>query len=438
MRILSADFGTTSVKLSILDEQLAILRSHKQGYTYEVEGRSVQIDPDVVFRAFVDGIAVFGDSLRTIDVLCICALCPSLIAMDREGKPLHPAIIHLDKRSVAQARQALGRVGKDRFLAINGNLPFPGGISLTSILWLKRHRPSIYAETFRFGHMNTYLHRIFTDRFVIDPTNASFTGLYETLTWGGWSEEICSGLGIDRGKMPRIVGSDAVVGALTGRAARLTGLKSGTPVVMGSNDTSHAALGAGAVENGSILNVSGSNEIITITTDRPIPHEKVYLRTHAVRGRWLVLAITVGGLALEWFRREFYREMKKIEFYEQYLPGFVTGRFRKTDVRFFPHLAGDRHSISQKKGAFHGITLESTREDLLAALLTGIFEPIHLVLDIYGQKISLRKEVVLTGGMVNQAYLDFKRRQFGDFTFRRVNECSTLGNGKMALMALGI
>ena len=339
MRILSADFGTTSVKLSILDEKLSILQTHKQEYTYEVDGRRVQIDPDVVFRAFVDGIAIFGDSLRTIDALCICVLCPSLIAMDSEGRPLHPAIIHLDRRSGAQARKALGRVGKDRFLAINGNLPFPGGISLTSIMWLKQHQPSLYERTFCFGHMNTYLHRLFTDRFVIDPTNASFTGLYETLKWGGWSEELCSELEIDRGKLPPIVSSDAVVGALTERAASLTGLKSGIPVVMGSNDTSHAALGAGAVDNGSILNVSGSNEIITITTDRPIPHEKVYLRTHAVRDRWLVLAITVGGLALEWFRRELFREMKKIEFYEGYLPGYVTGRFQKTGVRFLPHLA---------------------------------------------------------------------------------------------------
>lgn len=437
MRILSADFGTSSVKLSILDEELAILQAHKKEYTYQVDGSKVQIDPGVVFQAFVDGISLFGDALHTIDVLSICVLCPSLIAMDREGNPLYPAIIHLDRRSSSQSRSALRKVGKKRFLAISGNLPFPGGISLTSIMWIKQHHPSLYEKTFCFGHLNTYLHRLFTDRFVIDPTNASFTGLYETLSWGGWSEQLCCELGIDCAKLPRIVFSDEVVGTLTGHAASLTGLRSGIPVVMGSNDTSHAALGAGAVENGSILNVSGSNEIITITTDRPIPHEKVYLRTHAVRGRWLVLAITLGGGALEWFRREFYREMEKIEFYEQYLPEFVTGRFRETDVRFSPHLAGDRHSISQKKAAFRGITLESTREDLLAALLTGIFEPIHLVLDIYGKQVSLRREVVLTGGMVNPAYLEFKRRQFREFTFRRVSECSTLGNGKMALLALG-
>ncbi|MFW6181947.1 MAG: FGGY-family carbohydrate kinase, partial [Spirochaetota bacterium] len=355
----------------------------------------------------------------------------------REGGALYPAIIHLDRRSTAQSRTALRRVGKERFLSINGNLPFPGGISLTSILWLKQHLPAVYRRTYCFGHLNTYLHRLFTGRFGIDPTNASFTGLYETLAWGGWSEELCGELGIDAGKLPPVVPSDQVVGTLTGRAAGLTGLRSGIPVVMGSNDTAQAALGAGAVDNGSILNISGSNEIITITTDRPLPHEKVYLRTHAVRERWLVLAITLGGGALEWFRRELCREMDRDAFYREYLPDFVAHRFRKTTVRFSPHLAGDRHSISQKKAAFRGLTLETSREELLSALLAGIFEPLRLVLDLYGRQLPLRREVVLTGGMVNDAYLELKRRLFPQFVFRRVDECSTLGNGKMALLALG-
>jgi sugar (pentulose or hexulose) kinase len=437
MRILSVDFGTSSVKLSILDERLAVVQSHRRGYTYQVDGRRVQVAPETVLEAFVHGLRAFGNALRTVDVLSICVLCPSLIAMDREGTALYPAIIHLDRRSTAQSREALRRVGKERFLAINGNLPFPGGISLTSIMWLKRHRPGVYRRTFCFGHLNTYLHRLFTGRFAIDPTNASFTGLYETLAWGAWSGELCGELGIDREKLPPVVPSDEVVGVLTDRAADLTGLRSGIPVIMGSNDTAHAALGAGAVENGSILNISGSNEIMTITTDRPIPHEKVYLRTHAVRGRWLVLAITVGGGALEWFRRELCREMDRETFYEEYLPDFIAGRFRETRVRFSPHLAGDRHSLRHKKAAFRGITLESTRDDLLSALLAGIFEPLHLVLDIYGTQLPLCREVVLTGGMAGSACLELKRRLFPQFVFRKVDECSTLGNGKMALLALG-
>ena len=48
------------------------------------------------------------------------------------------------------------------------------------------------------GHLNTFLHRQLTGRRVIDPSNASFTGLYETVKQGGWSDELCRICGIER------------------------------------------------------------------------------------------------------------------------------------------------------------------------------------------------------------------------------------------------
>jgi len=437
MYILSADFGTTSLKLAILNEKLDILSTHKEDYYYEIkDGGKIQINPDIIFKAFIDGVKFFDEYANKIDIISICVLCPSLIAMNKKGTYLYPAIIHLDRRSIKQSREALKIIGKRSFLEINGNLPFPGGISLTSIMWLRENLPDIYKKTYKFGHLNTYLHKIFTDKFIIDPTNASFTGLYETVKWGGWSDELCKALNISQEKLPEIIPSHRIAGGLSKNVARLTGLREGIWVVTGANDTSSASLGAGTVDNGSILNISGSNEIITITTDKPIPNEKVYLRTHAIKGRWLILAITIGGGALEWFRKEFYKEMRLEHFYSEYLPDFVKHKFKRSIVKFSPYLAGDRHSIKQKKARFSFITLDSTREDFLSSILIGIFEPINLVFNIYKDKIDLKKEIILTGGMVDSAYLDFKKAMFKNFNFKSISECSHIGNGKLALMNL--
>lgn len=59
------------------------------------------------------------------------------LVLDEDGNALYPAIIHWDRRSVKQAKEALAKVGKEKFLRIAGNIPYPGGISVTSILWLK-------------------------------------------------------------------------------------------------------------------------------------------------------------------------------------------------------------------------------------------------------------------------------------------------------------
>ena len=447
MYILSADFGTTSLKLAVLDEALHTVASRRVAYACDVgDGGKVEIPPERVLGAFIEGMKTLSGYAGGIEAFVFCVFCPSLLPMDREGNPLYPIITHLDRRSVVQAKRALARVGKGPFLGISGNIPFPGGISLTSILWLKDTHPGLYESTYRFGHLNTYLHGIFTGFSVIDPTNASFTGLYETIKWGGWSEELCGILGIDRSKLPEIRPSASVVGGLSAAAAKATGLKSGIPVLMGANDTASAAFGAGVVESGAILNISGSNEIITIAADTPLPSEKVYLRTHVIEGRWLLLAITVGGGALEWFRREFYGELDRQVFYDRFLPDFIRERFApdgtasatSCGVTFSPYLAGDRHSIEQRKAAFEGFTLESKKGDFLAALLLGIFEPLTMLLDLYKDRIELKKEIILTGGLASGAWEELKKRVFAEFQFRRVRECSTIGNGRIALLALGI
>lgn len=437
MNILSIDFGTSSVKMAVLNEKLEILSSTKVEYNYEViDKHKIQMDGETVFAAFLKGLKNLDDYVKKIDVVVPCVFSPALVAMDEYGNPLYPIIIHLDRRSYPQSRFALKAVGKEKFLSINGNLPFPGGISCTSILWIKDNLPEIYKRTYKFGHLNTFFLRRMVGKWLIDPSNASFTGLFETLKLGGnWSEEICNALGIDMGKLPEITPSLSIAGTLSREAAALTGLREGIPVAMGANDTSSAAYGAGAVNNGDILNVSGSNEIVTITTENPIPHEKYYVRVSMEEGKWLYLAITVGGFALEWFRKEFYREMDKNYFYETYLQE-VLQRATKSDVKFKPYLAGDRHSLIKKKGAFTGLTFDTTREDLLIGLLIGTYEPVFTAINIAKKQMKLNPKIFWTGGMTSDAYLQFKRKIFKGFDFNMKKDCSILGNGKVAVKLL--
>ncbi len=88
---------------------------------------------------------------------------------------------------------------------------------------------------------------------------------------------------------------------------------------------SEGKLAGGDVE-GEILNISGSSELLTITLKRPSPSRKYNLRTHVVKDRWVVFVITVSGIALEWFRAQFCREMAKKAFYGEYLPGVLQNK----------------------------------------------------------------------------------------------------------------
>jgi xylulokinase len=302
-------------------------------------------------------------------------------------------------------------------------------------MWLGDNYPSLYKRVHKFGHLNTFLHKRLVGEWMIDPTNASFTGLYETLEAGGWSDVICDGCGISRGTLPDIRPCLSLAGRLTRRGAVDTGLRQGIPVIVGSNDSSSASFGADAVNTGDVLNISGSNEIMNVTVDKPVPDDAYYIRTSVEEGKWLYLSITTGGFAIEWFRTVFCSEMTKDQFYGEYMKSVVQ-RTPKGEVAFAPHLAGDRHSLERRKAAFSGLTLDTGRDDMLLALLMGTYEPLLRLIERSSLQFRLNKNISWTGGLTSESYRLFKNRMFKDFSFVWKVECSTRGNFKQVKRVL--
>ncbi|NIS59446.1 MAG: hypothetical protein GTO13_01705, partial [Proteobacteria bacterium] len=198
-RILAIDVGTQSLRACVFDRDLSALGRQQVSYTPQVKARNwVEIDAEVLWNAFIKACNQMKGA-SDVDSISFSTLCPSLVPMDAEGNPLAPMILHLDRRSYRQALWALGRVGEDRFLGIAGNLPIPGGISLTSLLWVKENEPSIYhRRDVTFGHGVTFFMKRLTGGYFIDPSNASFTGLYDTVGYSDWDDGILADLEIAR------------------------------------------------------------------------------------------------------------------------------------------------------------------------------------------------------------------------------------------------
>lgn len=433
--ILALDIGTSSLKVGLFNRSLQMVTTGRAEYSYRSFGMCFQIEPEKVWKAFLKVMEELRDYLNKVELVVPCVFSPALMALDEDGNALYPAIIHWDRRSVKQAKEALAKVGKEKFLHIAGNIPYPGGISVTSILWLKQKKKKVFEKAFKFGHMNTFFVKRLTNKWSIDPTNASLTGLYNTIAYSDWSEEMARQLEIPVEKLPPVVPSTEIVGKVTREVARSTGIRFGTPVMMGSNDTSSAAVGAGVLKSGQILNISGSSEILTICMDRPIPHEKYYLRTHPLPHKWLMFDITTGGFALEWFRSQFCREMSQEEFYNSYLKKLLEKKI-SSSVNFNPYLAGDRTSLRQKKASFSGLTLTTTRDDCMFALMEGTVGRMKKTLEKMAKLIDMDKTIYLTGGGANEALMGYKRRLFSGFNIVVKDNCSLQGCAFMAKMKL--
>ena len=155
--ILAIDVGTQSLRACIIDSEFSVLERQQVHYTPQVISRDkVEIDAEILWDALVQACSKLKLKDR-VSVVTFSTLCPSLIPMDADGQPLRPIILHLDRRSYRQAQWALRKVGQDAFLNIAGNLPIPGGISVTSLLWIRDHEPEIYSRKgVCFGHAVTF------------------------------------------------------------------------------------------------------------------------------------------------------------------------------------------------------------------------------------------------------------------------------------------
>lgn len=429
--ILGIDIGSSSVIAGILEGTNVLAEAPRAFFKSRHSGPRVEVDPDELLRAVRTAIGGLGSRAKEVDSIHLAVMCPAWVALDRAGRPLTPIVTHQDRRSVAEAQKLEAKLGAKKHLAICGCRPFPGGISSTTWAWFKKHEPERLRGADLVGHLNTFLHRRMTGARVTDPSNASFTGLYDTLKLSGWSDALCANLGVKKSLLPEVHDADVVGGRITPEAARAFGLRAGTPMLVGLMDGSAGMLLAGA-KVGQLFNVCGSTDVLALCTDRPKPHEKLLTRALGVQGKWLqVSTLAAVASAIYWVRDQMCPQMPIEEFREEFRRLAKIGPAASGTVRFEPYMAGERTSIVQRQGAFTGLTLASTREQMLSAvvesLITASADRLPL-LSASGTK--LLRTVAVSGG--SDRLDELMRRDWpGKWKFQPVTDATMRGLGTL-------
>ena len=393
MLILAIDIGSSSVKMALVRDGKCgkIVR---QAFASRFEKGRAEIDAPDVRDAIAKAATQLPKSRRGADLIALDTLGPAWVAMDKRGQAITPIVTHQDRRSVAVAEELQRRVGKERFLKIAGNVPVPGGISATTCAWFLKNHKGVMRRADLVGHLPTLLHRQMCGTRVIDPSQASFTGLYETPMLGGWSMELCKAVGISMNLLPEIRPADAIGGKLLPDAARQLGVADGTPMLTGMIDTSGAMVLAGMRE-GQLVNVMGSTDVLAVCTKHPSPRQGLLTRALGVDG-WFMVASTLAaaGSSFAWAKKTFFAEMTDKKFFD------LTAKVSDTGgVQFDPYLSGLRASVEQKTAAFSNLTLSTTREQMLAAIVAALATASeHRIASLRSLKTKLRPCVITSGG----------------------------------------
>ncbi|MHC4701277.1 MAG: FGGY-family carbohydrate kinase [Planctomycetota bacterium] len=438
--ILAVDIGTTGMKMGVFrtgEQTPDLIAQFSQEYDVDVynDGLFGDIEQDKWKKALVAGCKAMEDFVSDVDVISISGTTPGLTAMDKEGEALYPAILMLDQRSRKQARFIIDTIGMKTLLETTANMPVAGGCSLASILWIKDNCPEIFARTHKFGHSNTYIAHWLNGAFAIDPSSASLTALYNTVANDfTWNEDIASALGISLMQLPEIIPAYESVGRVSKSPARDLGFRKEPAVLIGGNDAVLAAYSVGIENPGDIINVNGTCEIALVCLDKCLASPNYNVRAHVLPDRWLTLHVmNAGGKALDWFRQLFCSEMDAESFYEEFLPEAIdTWLDRESGVTYSPYLMGSRYSLDPLKAQLSGLTQQTTRDEILAAIVRGLCEYQKSHLDEIEESVPLQDVIHVTGGATNPALIRAKSKWMRDCKYVHNEQSSMKGAAMLA------
>lgn len=179
--------------------------------------------------------------------------------------------------------------------------------ALPRLLWVKNNLPEVYEKTAAMGMFNDWLIYRLTGKLAVEPSNGSTTGIMD-LTSRSWLPEIAEKCGLRSDIFPPVVECGTKFAAVSAKGAADTGLKEGTPVVVGGGDCQLGTIGVGACKPGQAAVFGGSFWQYEFNTDSgKTDHDcRVRVNCHAVPNLWQYEALAFKpGLVMRWFRDGF-------------------------------------------------------------------------------------------------------------------------------------
>lgn len=448
--ILTMDIGTTSVKVSLFSEALEPVCTAAEEYVLETyPGNAVELDPGIYLekiRLALSRVLKQAGAGCNISAVGITTQGETLIPVDAEGHPLTPAIVWLDSRAEKQAGVIKQHISGEEFYKKTGLPEINGSLPLAKLLFIKEELPEVYNKTCKFLLLEDYIIYWLTGCFVSERSLQCSTGYFELLQDDYW-EEALRVAGIDRRKLPELVGCGHKVGSILSKRALELSLPENAVVVTGAMDQACAALAAGCTAPGRVTETTGTALVMAAYTKKPdFGHRsKVTVYRHALDNCFLYLPIGItAGMALKWFKDKFCPELSgqgqtAYGIMDELASGVPAGC---NGLIALPYFAGSINPVAMPdaRAAFLGVTLDTSREEFIRSILEAVG---FMLRDFIGMLENLGceiKEIYSLGGgsrsgIWQQIKADICRKTFMTVEF---SEMSSMGAAILAAWGSGI
>ncbi len=384
--LIGIDLGTTLAKCAIYDENGGVISEEQKEMEviYPKSGEAEQNAFDfytITCELIRKSIYSSNIDKKNISGISIDSQMGGIMTIDKSFNPVTYYDTPLDIRSSAENKYMYENFG-DLILEKNGSFSTYGNKIL---YWKKKNE---WKDIYKFIQPSAFvagkLAGLSSVDAFIDESFLCFSGLCD-LKKSEWSQELCDKLQIDIKKLPKIIKSTDIIGETTKKTSNDTGLPSGIPICAGCGDQAAGFVGAGILNTGQMVDVTGTACILGTCIDKYKYDKKnktLACMKSAIGNNYYLMSVVLGGRTHKWFIDEFFMETKENieesgsniynyldEKAEKLQPGsdgliaidYLQGRFFPADSDIRGLFIG--HTWAHKKIHFYRSILESIAYD---------------------------------------------------------------------------
>jgi sugar (pentulose or hexulose) kinase len=383
-----------------------------------------------------------------VDAERICAISianqrETFVGLDKDGKPVRPAIIWLDERCKSQVNKFAGIIGEDNIHRITGK-PKDYAPVVYRLAWMKENENDLFRKVAHFCDVHSFIVNKLTGHFRTSWASADPMGIFD-LENKVWSPDILRHLDIIPGQLPDAFPPGTVLGYVTKTAAEATGLRTGTKVVAGGGDGQASGIGVNALAPGrSYLNLGTAVVSGTFSQNYLTDRSFRTMACCAKEGYYCETSLRSGTFLIDWFLQNLLKigPAQKTKMYDR-LEREATGIEPGSEgVMVLPYWNAVMNPYwdPEARGCIIGLSSGHQRGHLYRAILEGIAMEQSLATAAVEGAIGERTEefAVIGGG----AKSDLWRQIIADTSGKKVltmfsDEASSLGAGISAAVGAG-
>jgi sugar (pentulose or hexulose) kinase len=312
--IFTIDAGTQSIRACLIDLQGNIHDIFKQEIEpyFSLKPGWAEQDPEYYWKTLTTVcrkvMASSSFDISAIKGVTLTTQRNTMINLDRDGKPLRAAITWMDRRQADKENwpplhTALGLKAVDMYNTVMY------AYRECEANWIRQNQPDIWEKTHKFVFLSGFFTHRLTGEYV--DSNSNTVGYVpfnsKRAGWADKNDIKWKIFSIDKSKLTDLVDPSALLGHITKKASKETGIPEGLPVIAASTDKACEVLGSGCLTPDIGCLSYGTTATVQTTTKKyveVIPFIPPYMS--AVPGAYNTEVMIYRGFwMVSWFKKEF-------------------------------------------------------------------------------------------------------------------------------------